>query len=417
MPSRHTLLASVTAATLLGAAAAGGCDSGPPRRAVKTVASRSPVTQPPSPTTSTSPTVVTPTRSAPPTATAPAPDPARTALARMTLAQRVGQLFMVGSPATSASPATLDAVSRLHVGNVMLTGRSRAGTAVPARTARVLRAATAGGVGMFVATDQEGGQVQVLSGPGLSTLPGALSQGGMAPARLQAVAAGWGRQLRAAGVNLDLAPVLDVVPGVAAARTNPPIGALGREYGYTPATVTSHGLAFAAGMRSAGVAVAAKHFPGLGRVHENTDTAASVTDRVTTRHDPFLAPFAAAVRAGAPFVMVSTATYTRVDPTRPAAFSPTVIGGMLRHDLGFGGVVISDDLANARQVSAWAPGARAVGFLAAGGDMVLVVDASPVAAMQRAVLGRAGADPAFRAKVDAAALRVLRAKAAAHLLP
>ncbi|MGZ4751621.1 MAG: glycoside hydrolase family 3 N-terminal domain-containing protein [Oryzihumus sp.] len=336
----------------------------------------------------------------------------------MTLVQRVGQLFMVGSPATSASPATLAAVSRLHVGNVMLTGRSHAGTAVPARTARALRAkATTAGVGMFVATDQEGGQVQVLSGPGLSTLPGALSQGGMAPARLQDLAAGWGRQLRAAGVNLDLAPVLDVVPGVAAARTNPPIGVPGREYGYTPATVTSHGLAFAAGMRSAGVAVAAKHFPGLGRVHENTDTAASVTDRVTTRHDPFLAPFAAAVRAGAQFVMVSTATYTRVDPSRPAAFSPTVIGGMLRHDLGFGGVVISDDLANARQVSAWTPGARAVGFLAAGGDMVLVVDAAPVAAMQRAVLARAGADPAFRAKVDAAALRVLRAKAAAHLLP
>jgi len=336
----------------------------------------------------------------------------------MTLAQRVGQLFMVGSPATSASPATLAAVSRLHVGNVMLTGRSWAGTAVPARTASALRAAaTAGGVGMFVATDQEGGQVQVLHGPGLSTMPGALSQGGMAPARLQALAAAWGRQLRAAGVNVNLAPVLDVVPGAAAARTNPPIGVLGREYGYTPATVTSHGLAFAAGMRSAGVAVAVKHFPGLGRVHENTDTSASVTDRVTTRHDPFLAPFAAAVRSGAPFVMMSTATYTRVDPSRPAAFSPTVIGGMLRHDLGFGGVVISDDLANARQVSAWTPGARAVGFLAAGGNMVLVVDAAPVAAMQRAVLARASADPAFRAKVDAAALRVLRAKAAAHLLP
>ena len=415
MPSRHALLATVTAATLLGAAAAGGCATRPPRRAVTTSASRSEVTQP-SPTT---PSTSTPTRRpSSPAVAPPAPDPARTALARMTLAQRVGQLFMVGSPATSPSPATLAAVSRLHVGNVMLTGRSYAGTAAPARTARALRAnATAAGVGMFVATDQEGGQVQVLQGPGIPAMPAALSQGGMAPARLQALAGGWGRQLRAAGVNLDLAPVLDVVPGAAAARTNPPVGALGREYGYTPATVASHGLAFAAGMRSVGVDVAVKHFPGLGRVHQNTDTSARVTDEVTTRHDPFLVPFAAAVRAGAPFVMISTATYTRVDPARPAAFSPTVIGGMLRHDLGFGGVVISDDLANARQVSAWTPGARAVGFLSAGGDMVLVVDAAPVAAMQRAVLARAGADATFRAKVDAAALRVLRAKAAAHLLP
>ncbi|HET7660825.1 MAG TPA: glycoside hydrolase family 3 N-terminal domain-containing protein, partial [Oryzihumus sp.] len=110
-------------------------------------------------------------------------------------------------------------------------------------------------------------------------------------------------------------------------------------------------------------------------------------------------------------------TYSRIDPAHPAAFSPIVIGGMLRHDLGFGGVVISDDLANARQVARWSPATRAVSFIAAGGDVVLVVDARPVAAMQRAVLARAMADQAFRAEVDAAALRVLRAKAAAHLLP
>lgn len=425
MPSRLPLLASLTAATLLGVVAA-GCGAGQAQRSVTTTSG-----SPRSSTTTGSPAPSTPPGTTPgaPTATAtgsathvaPTPDAAQRALARMSLAQRVGQLFMVGSPASSPSAATAATITRYHVGNVMLTGRSRSGTAAPARTAAALRARATGaateGVRLFVSTDQEGGLVQVLSGPGISAIPSALTQGGMSAASLQSAAARWGHQLRVSGVNLDLAPVLDVVPGAAAARANPPIGVFGREYGYTTSTVTTHGLAFAAGLRSAGVGVAVKHFPGLGRVHQNTDTSPSVTDTVTTRHDPLLAPFAAAVRSGTPFVMVSTATYARIDPAHPAAFSPTVIGGMLRHDLGFGGVVISDDLAAARQVARWSPGSRAVQFLAAGGDMVLVVDPTPVAAMQQAVLARASSDKAFRATVDAAALRVLRAKAAAHLLP
>ena len=90
---------------------------------------------------------------------------------------------------------------------------------------------------------------------------------------------------------------------------------------------------------------------------------------------------------------------------------------MLRGDLGFDGVVISDDLAHARQVSAIPPGLRALRFVAAGGDMVLTVDPAPLPAMYAAVLGRARTSPAFRATVRAAALRVLTAKQEQGLLP
>jgi beta-N-acetylhexosaminidase len=114
--------------------------------------------------------------------------------------------------------------------------------------------------------------------------------------------------------------------------------------------------------------------------------------------------------------MVSLAVYSRIDASRPAAFSPTVIGGMIRGDLGFTGVVMSDDLGNARQVAAWSPGTRAIAFISAGGDVVLTVNASLVPAMVGAVNARATADPVFRAKVDAAAYRVLLAKAADGLL-
>jgi len=340
-------------------------------------------------------------------------------LAGMSLAQRVGQLFMVGTPASEASTATLTAISSDHVGNVMLTGRSNAGTAATRRVSDRLQAqvsaASTAGVPLFVATDQEGGQVQVLSGPGFSAIPSALVQGTWASWTLRAAAQTWGGQLRAAGVNADLGPVVDTVPSPAAARNNPPIGWYDREFGYTPATVGAHGVPFVQGLAQAGVSAAAKHFPGLGRVTANTDTTSGVTDRTTTRGDAYLTPFAAAVNAGSPFVMMSTAIYSRIDPSQPAAFSPTVITTLLRGDLHFHGVVISDDLGNARQVAAWSPADRAVRFLAAGGDMVLTVNPAVLPQMYNAVLARASTNAGFRNQVNAAALRVLTAKQ--HLAP
>ena len=348
------------------------------------------------------------------------PSAAERVLGRLSLPQRVGQLFMVGTPATAASPRTLAQISRFHVGNVMLTGRSLAGTRTPARVAAAMRARATeratGGVRLLVATDQEGGDVQVLHGPGLDAMPSALAQGRWTPGRLERGAGRWARQLRAAGVNVNLAPVVDTVPGPAAAAHNPPIGAFDREFGYRPQVVARHGLAFARGMTDHGVLPTVKHFPGLGRVHANTDVRSQVTDRVTRRHDPFLTPFRRAVDAGVPLVMMSTAYYSRLDPRNPAAFSRFVIGTMLRGDLGFRKVVISDDLGSAQQVAHWSYGARAVRFLGAGGDLVLTVDPATLPAMYGAVLHRARTDRHFRELVDRSALRVLEVKADRHLL-
>ncbi|MDR6864153.1 glycoside hydrolase family 3 N-terminal domain-containing protein [Phycicoccus sp. 3266] len=348
------------------------------------------------------------------------PTAAQLALARMTRAQRIGEVLMVGTPATGVSSATARAISTYHVGSVILTGRSTAGvvatSAVTSRLqARATYAATSR-VRLMVSTDQEGGYVQVLKGPGFTNLPTALHQGTWAPSSLQYSARRWGGQLKAAGVNLDLAPVADTVPSAAFAPHNPPIGAVYREFGYTPATVSSHSVAFTKGMRAAGVMVTAKHFPGLGRVTANTDTTRGVTDRTTTRTDPYLAPFRASTQAGARVLMVSNAIYTRIDPANPAVFSRTVISGMVRHDLGFTGVVVSDDLGNARAVTAWTPGARAVKFISAGGDLVLTVDPTQTEAMFKALAAKCSADPAFAAQLDAAALRVLTVKQEMGLL-
>lgn len=345
------------------------------------------------------------------------PPSTTTVLNRMTEAQRVGQLFMVGSPATGTNSTVQGDITNYHVGSIILTGRSSAGVSAVRSGNNALQklasSSATSNVPLLVATDQEGGLVQVLSGPGFSTIPTALSQGAETVATNGAQWQTWGAQLAAAGVQLDLAPVLDTVPPGTAAQ-NPPIGAFQREFGYFTGTVAGHGTAMISSLAASGVASTAKHFPGLGRVTANPDVSSGVTDFVTTRGDPYLSPFAAAVNDNVPVVMMSTAYYARIDGHR-AAFSPFVILTMLRGDLHFLGVVISDDLGNAKQVADLSPGTRAVDFLSSGGDVVLTVNSSLVPAMVQAVLARAAVDSAFRAHIDRAALRVLDLKASLHL--
>jgi beta-N-acetylhexosaminidase len=170
-------------------------------------------------------------------------------------------------------------------------------------------------------------------------------------------------------------------------------------------------------MARAGIATTLKHFPGLGWVGGNTDTSAGVVDSVTTRNDPYLAAFRDGIEAGAPFVMMSLATYTLIDPDRPAVFSPIVIEDMLRDRLGFEGVVVSDDLGSTAATSSVPTSQRATRFIWAGGELVVVAGTGAAGTMATAVVSAARADRAFLARVDAAALHVLQVKEAYGLLP
>lgn len=321
---------------------------------------------------------------------------------------------MVDCPSTHASAAALTFIREQRVGSVILDGNSNLSVRATMSVTARLQSTNSSPAGLFIAADQEGGLVQRLQGPGFSRIPSALSQGSTAPAILKRDAGRWGSQLRQAGVNVDLGPVMDTVPP--GQPDNPPIGDFNRQFGSNPTVVSQHGVAVMAGLQDAGIYATVKHFPGLGRVDENTDTRSGVRDTVTTRHDAFLAPYAAAVKAGARFVMMSTAIYTKIDPTRPAAFSATVIQDLLRQQLGFRGVVISDDIGSAAQVRDVPPGQRALDFVGAGGDIVLTVNPNVVLPMISALLTKAATDPSFKAKIDIAALTVLTAKERAGLL-
>jgi beta-N-acetylhexosaminidase len=370
----------------------------------------------PSPSSASATPTPTPVQTPVPTAT---PSCAAQALATLTEAQRIGQLFNVGLAKNQLDAAERAAVAQYHFGSMWFTAKSSAGVAAIRAIADAVQAqatsAATGGVGFFVAANQEGGLIQALSGPGFDTIPSAVSQGALTPVELQQKAARWGSQLAAAGINLNFAPVADVVPPGTDAQ-NAPIGQLKREFGHDPVTVGSHVAAFIAGMQDAGIATSAKHFPGLGRVVGNTDFTAEVTDSVTTRDDPFLEPFATAVASGVPFVMVALATYELIDPAHLAAFSPTVIDGMLRDDLGFGGVVISDDLGATAAVASIPPGTRAIDFLDAGGDMIIAKDLASATEMATTLAAHVAEDATLRARVDDAALHVLAAKEAAGLV-
>ena len=338
---------------------------------------------------------------------------------RMTPAQRAGQLFMVGIAGAPGSEVAR-AVAAYHFGSLMFGTTTTASLAglrqVTAADQALASAGATARVRFFISADQEGGEVQRLRGPGFAAIPSAVAQGELASGALQREAAAWGRELKLAGVNLDLAPVMDVVPPGTAAR-NQPIGALRREYGSDPQTVAAHGVAFLRGMRQAGVAATAKHFPGLGRVTGNTDLTAGVVDPLTAPGDPYLGSFQAAIDAGVPFVMVALASYPRIDPRHLAVFSSRTMRTLLRERMHFGGVIISDDMGAAAAVASLSPAARAVGFLAAGGDMILSESLPAAAAMDTAVLAKMKRDPRFRSVVDAAVMRILVAKQAYVLLP
>jgi len=192
--------------------------------------------------------------------------------------------------------------------------------------------------------------------------------------------------------------------------SNQPIGQLRRGYGPSPKRVAAKVTAFTEGMNRAGVATAVKHFLGLGRVRGNTDYMTRVVDSTTTRHDAALAGFRAAVDADVDMVMMSSAFYSKIDDEHRAAFSTMIIGEMLRNDLGFSGVVISDDVA-AMSMRTLPAGDRALRFIRAGGDLLIVGDASLATTMANTIKDEAADDSDLAKRVTESAARVVAMKA------
>ncbi|MDR9866882.1 glycoside hydrolase family 3 protein [Lactococcus cremoris] len=329
---------------------------------------------------------------------------------KMTLEQKVGQLFMTGMPANNYDQATFDAIEKYQVGSIILTGRSNLSIPEMKVITDKLQGLAPANRRLLISCDQEGGNVQVLQGAGFSEMPNGLTQGSWAPEKLQEEAKNWGSELSAAGINFDLAPVADQVLSADFASQNAPIGYWSRQYAYDKANIVSHADAFSKGMKSAGVLTTAKHFPGLGSVTGNTDISAGVRDSQTNPKSESVQIFKELISSGVPSIMTATAFYDQIDPELPGAFSPKMVDGLLRNQLGFDGLIITDDLSNAVQVQAWSPGQRAVLALAAGNDLVLANEPTQIPEMISEVLQKAKSDQEFAEKINQASSRVMKVK-------
>lgn len=223
------------------------------------------------------------------------------------------------------------------------------------------------GPDVLVLVDHEGGRVHRLPAP-FTRFPAAAVVGRTGdPALAGAVARAMARELRAAGFDSGLAPVLDCL-------TDPRNRVIGdRAFGADPETVAACGMAFVTAALDSALIPVAKHFPGHGRTAVDSHVALPEIDApLEALESVELVPFRRALAAGCPAVLVAHARYPALDPAWPASLSSAVIGTHLRRRLGFTGLVLSDDLEMGAVAGTWGVGAAAARFLEAGGDMALV---------------------------------------------
>jgi beta-N-acetylhexosaminidase len=326
----------------------------------------------------------------------------------------VGELLLTGFDGVVLAPATRRALERHERAGVVLFRRN-----VPsleetrALTSAIAEAAARSGEPLpaLVAIDQEGGRVTRLPRPFPSLPPmRVLARGGDRLVRDAARVVG--RGLAHLGIDLDLAPVLDVDSNPA----NPVIG--DRAFGREPEAVARRALAFARGLASAGVLPCGKHFPGHGDTHADSHRelprVAHDRDRLTRIE---LLPFARAAAASLPMLMTAHVVFDALDPAHPATMSAPILTGLLRRQLGYRGVIVSDDLTMRAIAGRMDPGIAAASAIQAGCDVLLICRDEPLQAAAEAGLIRAAERSAalrHRISESAARVRALKRAHAAH---
>jgi beta-N-acetylhexosaminidase len=324
---------------------------------------------------------------------------------RLSLRRQVGELLILSFHGGRA-PAYVRAILRNGAaGGAILFGDN-------VQTASQLRALTralqrAAGRRALIAVDQEGGRIRIV--PFSAPAPG---EPQLATA---ARAAGAGRDaasdLRTLGVNVNLAPVADVPSSASAVVRD-------RAFPGDAATVAAVVRAAVGAYAGSRVAPTAKHFPGFGAAGVNTDLGPVTIDRSAQRlRGEDLAPFRAAIGAGVPIVMASHALYPALDRRRIASQSAPVLELMLRRELGFTGVVMTDSIEAAAVRRRSSVQTAAVRSVTAGADIVLMTGPGSFRLIYPRLLAEARRSPAFRRRVRAAAARVLELKRKLRLPP
>lgn len=300
----------------------------------------------------------------------------------MSAVQELALRVQLGSFAGPTLPADWARLLEEGLGGVCLFGSNLTGSLADA--AELVAAVRAAGPGALVATDEEGGDVTRLHSRDASPVPGPAVLGAVDdPALTRAVGRLVGEELASVGIDLDLGPVADVNSN----PDNPVIGT--RSFGATPSLVAAHVAAWVEGLQSAGVGACVKHFPGHGDTAQDSHLTLPVVDApLATLRERELVPFAAAVGAGAVAVMTSHLVVPALDPGLPATLSAPVLG-LLRHELGYDGAIVSDALDMAGASGDRSIPEAAVEALVAGVDLLCTgpdKEAALVRATQAAIV-------------------------------
>ena len=316
-----------------------------------------------------------------------------------------GERIVVGLPGTAISPQLRRAIGRGRVAGVVLFAEN-----FPSRAASRRLIAQLQGIGrppklrhpLLVMVDQEGGQVKRFGGAPTASAEEMGARGAAFSARQGRATAA---NLRELGVNVDLAPVLDV------GRPGGVIDETERSFGATAARVEATAIPFAKALQAGGVAATGKHFPGFGAATENTDFSAERIDlskRELRRVDE--KPYEAFAAAGGKLAMLSTATYPAFSD-RPAAFTRAIATGELRDRLGFEGVSITDALETPAVEDFGGTARGAVAGARAGADLLLFARLAPAERAWKALVAKLSAGRLDRDEFEEAAQRVLDLRA------
>jgi beta-N-acetylhexosaminidase len=333
------------------------------------------------------------------------PAPEADAVSSFSLKQLAGERIVVGLGGTSVSPGVRSAIHQGRVAGVVLFAGNFPGRAAGRQLISRLQAIPRPPQlrdPLLIMVDQEGGEVKRVSGAPAAS---AREMG----ARGAAFSASQGRRtaanLRDVGVNVDLAPVLDVGrPGGVIAETE-------RSFGSTAARVTATAIPFAQALQAGGIAATGKHFPGFGAARENTDFG---VERIDLSKQELRAidekPYVAFTAGGGKLVMLSTAIYPAFSED-PAAFTRSIATGELRDRLGFEGVSITDALETPAVEHFGGPGKVAVAGVRAGADLLLFTHLAPAQSAWRALLAKLRSGALKRAEFEAGVERVLALRA------
>jgi beta-N-acetylhexosaminidase len=336
-------------------------------------------------------------------------------LGRLSTQARIGQLFVVGIDGTRPSAETARLLRSWQAGGVILSGNNVGSAAdLVALTTGLQRAAA---LPLLIATDQEGGEVARIH-VGLTPLPSAAFYGQHgSPDRVYADTLAQGKALKRLGINLNLAPVVDVL-------SNPDSAIGSRSFGPNPTRAGQLAAAAIKGYQAAGIGATAKHFLGLGSVTTNADEALPVvTASRATLEARDLVPMRAAVKAGVDALMVTRVLLTALDARTTAYASPAIVQGVIRRELGFGGAIMTDSLLTNAVVNGPGPATAAVAALVAGDDILLLlregggVDVPHTQQALDAVRRAVAAGKVSMSRLNDAVTHVLQLKARLGLLP